>query len=232
MTSSRLPGKVLRKVLGKSLLEYQVERLRRVSNQPEIVIATTTNIADDPVEAVCDKLGLACFRGSEQDVLSRYHGAADLAKADIVVRVTSDCPLIDSRAVSAVLDLLGNGTKFDYVSNVMERTYPRGMDSEAFTFAALDTAHREAHKPAEREHVTPFILTQPSKFRLGSVKYHRDLSFHRWTVDTEEDFELIRNLLEDVYPRKPEFQMEDCLDSLGMHPDWFQINSHVEQKTH
>lgn len=212
MTSTRLPGKVMKRVLGKPLLEYQLERLQRVKLADEIVIATTTNQTDEPIVELCNSLSVACFRGSEDDVLSRYYGAATAHKADLVVRVTSDCPLIDPQVIDTVIDYcLQNQSHYDYVSNSLERTYPRGMDTEVFSFSTLQQAFGEATAQPDREHVTPFIYRQPARYRLGHVIYSEDCSHHRWTVDTPEDFELIQKIIEAIYPRKPNFTLEDCL---------------------
>ncbi len=231
MTSTRLPGKVLKEVLGKSLLEYQLERLRRCHLQDGIIIATTTNSTDDPIVDFCKKHGVLFFRGSEHDVLSRYHGAAVEAGADVVVRITSDCPLIDPAIVEQVIRYYHDASgAFDYVSNVVDRRYPRGMDTEVFSMEALATAHQEARDPVHREHVTPFIHRQPERFRIGGVTCPQDLSKHRWTVDTQDDFELIRRILEECYPPHPHFTMNDILRAFDHHPEWMAINAHVEQK--
>ena len=231
MTSTRLPGKVLREVLGKPLLEYQIERLRRCRRVDRLVVATTKNAADDPVIALCDRLGIASFRGSEYDVLARYYEAATIFRADPVVRLTADCPIIDPEVVDKVVgyyaDTIG---QYDHVSNAIMRTYPRGMDTEVFPYAALAIAHREAEAAPQREHVTPFLHRQPARFRLGHVLNDRDESRHRWTVDTPEDFDLISRIVSALYPSNPEFTMQDCLDLLSRHPDWYLINAEVSQK--
>jgi spore coat polysaccharide biosynthesis protein SpsF len=231
MTSTRLPGKVLKQVLGKPLLEYQIERLQRVKLADEIVIATTTKATDNPIVELCDRLLMPYFRGSEEDVLARYYGAAKAHHADIVVRVTSDCPLIDPQIIDRVIQYyIKDPDKYDYVSNGLQRTYPRGMDTEIFSFKALNEAFLEATEQPDREHVTPFIHRQPERYKLGSVLYADDRSQHRWTVDTPEDFDLIRKILEAIYPQHPEFSLEDCLHLLDRHPEWSKINAHIEQK--
>jgi spore coat polysaccharide biosynthesis protein SpsF len=231
MTSTRLPGKVMKQILGKSLLQYQVERLQRVKLADEIAIATTTNPTDEPIVEMCDRLAVACFRGSEADVLGRYYHAAIAFQADPVVRVTADCPLIDPQVIDEVINCyLKNRSKYDYVSNCLERTYPRGMDAEVFSVAALQQAFLETTLPFDREHVTPFIYRQPTRYRLGHVIYSEDCSNHRWTVDTPEDFELIQKIIEAIYPRQPNFTLADCLNLLNKHSDWYIINSHITQK--
>lgn len=231
MTSTRLPGKVLKRVLDKSLLEYQIERLRRVKLADEIVIATTTNSTDLPIIELCDRLSVPYFRGSEDDVLARYYGAAKEHKGDVVVRVTSDCPLIDPQVIDKVIQFyLEYKYEYDYISNCLERSYPRGMDTEVFSFIALHQAFVEATAQPDREHVTPFIYRHPERYRLAQVVYSENQSSHRWTVDTADDFELIKKIIETLYPQIPKFTLEDCLDLLRQYPDWSLINAHVEQK--
>ncbi|NRB06375.1 MAG: glycosyltransferase family protein [Richelia sp.] len=231
MTSTRLPGKVLKRVLDKPLLEYQIERLRRVKLADEIIIATTVNETDEPIFKLCNRLSVPYFRGSEEDVLARYHGAATKHYADVVVRVTSDCPLIDPQVIDKVINFyIENLDKYDYVCNSLKRTYPRGMDTEVFSLKALHEAFVEATAQADREHVTPFIYRHLERYRLGHIVSSENQSSHRWTVDTPEDFDLIRRIIEAVYPQAPEFSLEDCLNLLQQYPDWSNINAHVEQK--
>ncbi len=231
MTSTRLPGKVLKRVLDKPLLEYQIERLRRVKLADEIVIATTTNDTDLPIVELCDRLSVPYFRGSEEDVLARYYEAAKLHQADVVVRVTSDCPLIDPQVIDKVIHFyINHQPKYDYVSNCLERTYPRGMDTEVFSFSVLHQAFLEATAQPDREHVTSFIYRDTERYCLAQVVYSEKQSSHRWTVDTVEDFELIRRIIEALYSQIPKFTLEDCLSVLKQHPDWSAINVHVEQK--
>lgn len=231
MTSTRLPGKVLKEVLGRPLLGYQVERLQRAKLADEVVIATTTNAADDVLAEFCRKRGLPVYRGSEHDVLARYYFAAVEYRADLVVRVTSDCPVIDPSVVERVIShLLANAGALDYVSNTQRRTFPRGMDAEVFTLAALGRAHAEGTLDYEREHVTPYLYRHPELFRIDQVTLAADLSRHRWTVDTIEDFELVRRIIEALYPRNPCFGLDDIIDLLDANPDLARINAHVVQK--
>lgn len=231
MTSTRLPGKVLKEVMGKPLLEYQIERLRRVSLADEIVIATTTNHSDQPIVDLCQKLNVSYYRGSEEDVLARYYEAAKLHRADVVIRVTSDCPIIDPQVIDQVIYyFLEHRNKYDYVSNSLTRTYPRGMDAEVFSFKVLNEAFLEALDKPEREHVTLFIYRHPERYNLSNVTYSENQSHHRWTVDTIEDFTLISKIITALYPSKPTFDLEDCLKLLFKKNDWSKINSHIEQK--
>ncbi len=231
MTSTRLPGKVMKEVLGKHLLEYQIERLNRAKEADELVIATTTNDTDQPIVELCERMGVAYYRGSEEDVLSRYYEAATEFRADVVVRVTSDCPLIDPAVVDKVIKhYKDNWDKYDYVSNTLTRTYPRGMDTEVFSYKVLQEVYYNAQEQPEREHVTPYICWHPERYKLDNVSHHENQSHHRWTVDTPEDFELIKLILQDLYPVSNKFTWLDVLNLLNEHPEWVQINASVTQK--
>ncbi len=231
MTSTRLPGKILLPVLNKPLLEYQVERLRRVRLSDDLIIATTENETDEPIVELCRKLQAPCFRGHEEDVLARYFGAAIKFGADTIVRITSDCPLIDPEIVDKVIDTFNtHRDQFDYVSNSLRRTYPRGMDAEVLPFNILKEAHDEVVHAEEREHVTLFIYLRPKRYRLGYVTNDVDCSSYRLTVDTREDFELIKLIIEKLYPSNPLFNLQDIINLLLANPEWAAINSHVEQK--
>lgn len=228
MGSTRLPGKILKRICGKTLLEHQIERLRRSRLASEIVVATTDQKDDQAVADLCGALNVPIFRGSEMDVLARYAGAASAHSADIVVRVTSDCPLIDPSVVDLVIQkFLHSQGEVDYASNVLERTYPRGLDTEVFSQAALMRAFREANLQSDREHVTPYLHRH---CRLAHVTDARDLSDLRWTVDTPADFELVSRIISALYPQNPSFTTQDVLDLLDRHPDWNSINRHISQK--
>lgn len=229
MTSTRLPGKVLLPLAGEPMLARLIERLRRVRRANGIVVATTTNATDDPIAALCAQLGVPCHRGSEQDVLSRYADAARLYGADVVVRITADCPLIDPALIDQLIETYEEGDS-DYVSNMLPPTWPYGMAVEVFSAAALAQAHAEATQAAEREHVTPFLYWHPERYRLRNVASPVDLSRHRWTVDTPEDYELVRRLFDHLMPTQPQFIQADVLALLDQHPDWIAINQHVRQK--
>jgi spore coat polysaccharide biosynthesis protein SpsF len=231
MGSTRLPGKVLKKILGKTLLEYQIERVKRAKTIDEIIIATTTKESDDQIVQLCQQLSIPYYRGSEEDVLSRYYEAATEFNVDVVVRLTSDCPIIDPNVIDKVVEhYLENKDRYDYVSNTLTRTYPRGMDTEVMSYEALKRAHKEAKELTYREHVTAYIYHHPNEFKLCSVLNEKDESKHRWTVDTEEDFLLIKNILETLYPINPLFTLEDVILILRDKPEWVQINAHIEQK--
>lgn len=231
MTSTRLPGKVMKEVLGIPLLEYQIRRLKRSKLVNKIIVATTINKTDQPIIDLCDRLSISTYRGSEDNVLSRYYESAVENKANIVVRITSDCPLIDPLIVDQIVDCyIRNRDKYDYVSNTIKRTFPRGMDVEVFSFFALEKAYKEATKEYEKEHVTPHIYKNTNKFKVLGYECDEDHSIHRWTVDTSQDFELVKKIIESLYPDNPEFGIMNILDLFKSQPELLSINSHVKQK--
>ena len=228
MGSTRLRGKVLKDVGGENMLARVIRRLRRAHLINEVLIATTNAADDDAIVTECHKCSVSVSRGDEKDVLDRYFRAAQLSKAEIVVRITSDCPLIDpeitDRTISAFLE-----ARPDYASNVMQRTYPRGLDTEVMSAASLERAWRQGLRPYEREHVTPYIYEHPEDFKLLSVTGEQDYSSHRWTVDTPEDLEFIRA----VYGRfdaDAAFSWRDVLDLLQREPELVELNRMVQQK--
>lgn len=229
MGSTRLPGKVLREIIGKPLLEYQIERLNESKRISKIVIATTSNESDYPIVELGGRLGVTVFRGSEDDVLSRYHGAAKKEDADIIVRLTSDCPVIDPNVVDNVIEYY-LAHDYDYVSNSLKRSYPRGMDTEVFSFDVLEDIKHKVKSQVHREHVTPYIYQNPDQYTIGHVYNSRDESRHRWTVDTLEDFLLIELMIESLYPQNKNFTLEDMIELNSLHPEWAAINGDIEQK--
>lgn len=232
MGSTRLPGKVLREVLGRPLLFYLVERLRRVRGVDGIIIATSQNKADDPIASFCEKNGLHVVRQSEEDVLSRFYTASTLFDLKALVRITADCPLIDPGLIEkALFCFAANYDKLDYLSNCLDRTFPRGMDFEIMRKTALETAYFEAVSSHDKEHVTPYIITHPKQFRLANIEQKIDQSKYRLTVDQEEDFTLIEHLIKALYPKNPEFTLEDIVQMLTIHPDWQALNASVKQKS-
>lgn len=231
MASTRLPGKVLKPVLGKPLLQYLWERVQRVQKAAAAVILTTTNPLDDQIIAFCKQHSIPFFRGPEEDVLARYAYAAKERHPDAIVRITADCPCIDPALIDHVIDAyVKEYPAYDYVSNTLKRTYPRGMDVEVFSIEALTKAFNEAQTQAELEHVTPYIYQHPEQFRMKNIVSPVPLEGYRWTVDTPEDFELISRIITELYPRNPQFSLQDILDLLSEHPQWNAINAHVKQK--
>jgi len=229
--STRLPGKIFRQIQGKTLLSYQLERLRQVNGLQGIIIATTINPLDIPIVEYCNREGLHCIRGSEDDVLSRYVAAAEAFGLEAVVRITSDCPLIDPYLIQKGLAcFLANAESLDYLSICHERTYPLGMDFEIIRTDALKKAFFEAQTALEKEHVTPYIWKHPELFRLANMQQKLDQSQYRLTVDTQEDFSLIEHIIKALYPTNPEFTLKDVITLLEKHPDWLAINAHVKHK--
>ena len=231
MNSQRLPGKVLRPVLGRPLLSYQIERLKRARLVDEFTVATSVNASDDPIVNYCRKEGISVYRGPEEDVLERFYGAALEKKASVIVRICADSPLVDPEVVDRVIRFyLERSDEFDYVCNFHPRTFPRGLDCEVFPFRVLEEVRRLAKDPKEREHVTTHVYARPSDYRIGNVAQPLDQSGHRWTVDTPEDLELITRILTALYPTAPRFTTEDVLRLLEKHPEWSALNETVKQK--
>ncbi len=221
MGSTRLPNKVMRHVCGRPMIGLLLERLARAKRVDRIVLATTDNAADDALAAHVAGLGYSVFRGSEHDVLARYHGAAVQARAEIVVRVTGDCPLIDPDVVDAVLharEAAGAG----YASNIVPPTFPDGLDTEAFTFAALDDAQQNATEPQDREHVTFRIERDATKAYYTNDVDH---SLERWTVDEPEDFAVVEKVFEHFHPRT-DFSWHEVIDLRAKRPEIFAANRH------
>jgi spore coat polysaccharide biosynthesis protein SpsF len=209
MSSSRLPGKVMLPLAGRPMVERQLERLHRCRTLSRVVVATSTDLSDDPLAAHLEGLGVDVFRGSLTDVLGRYVGAARAFNASSdVVRLTADCPLADPQVIDDCVRLRAR-LGVDYVSNGRQRSYPHGLDVEAFTLDALFAADREATEPYDREHVTPFIYRHPERFTLGALIQAADESRLRWTVDTAEDFAFVERVYAALYPGKPDFTSDD-----------------------
>jgi spore coat polysaccharide biosynthesis protein SpsF len=228
MGSTRLPGKVLMDLSGESVLGRVVRRLRRATLIDCIVVATTNRPTDDVIARECSGLQVACFRGSETDVLDRYRQVARWFGAVAIVRITSDCPLIDADLVEETIQAFLSQPA-DYASNALERTYPRGLDAEVFTIAALERTWRDAREAYEREHVTPYIYEHPELFRLVSVRGQHDHSKHRWTLDTPEDLHLIRA----IYARfgnRDNFGWREVLALMEQEPGLAELNSDIMQK--
>lgn len=229
MGSTRLPGKVMLDLLGEPVLVRDVNRLRRSKMLDEIVIATTNLPADDQIVSLCKERGWKYSRGDENDVLDRYYQAARSCNADTIVRVTSDCPMIDPEVVDRVIRVFLDLPGIDYVSNTLPpRTFPRGLDTEVMTFEALERAWTEDEDPKLREHVTPYIYRNPEKFQTRSVLNERDLSSHRWTLDTPEDLAFIRVVYEHF--ENDDFTWVDVLEYLDEHPEIVGINREIQQK--
>lgn len=231
MGSSRLPGKVLMDIAGRSMLARVVERVQQAPGIHEVIVATTTCPADDAVAAEAERLGVASFRGSEQNVLDRYYQCAGVFQGDVIVRVTADCPLLDAEVTGRVVGAFLQHQP-DYASTGLEPTYPRGLDTEVFSMAALTKAWREASKAYQREHVTPYIYEHPRKFRLLSVKHPRgDFSQYRWTVDTPEDMALVRQIYARLGPSSS-WGWREGVALMAANPQLTAINGHIRQKAY
>lgn len=228
MNSTRLPGKVLLDLGGKSVLARVVRRLRRADLIDEIVVATTTLAVDNAIVSECEHLSVAVFRGEENDVLDRYYQAAQWTGADAVVRITSDCPLIDAEVTdNTIREFLF--TKPDYASNALQRTYPRGLDTEVVAWQALARAWEEARLLYQRAHVTPYIYENPHRFHILTVTGEPDYSHYRWTLDTAEDLAFIRATYERM-DNDDGFSWRDVLALLQCEPQLTQLNREVRQK--
>jgi spore coat polysaccharide biosynthesis protein SpsF len=231
MGSTRLSGKVMKDIQGKTVLSHVIERVRQSKVIENIIIATTDNERDNIIEMEATKLGAKVFRGSEDDVLSRYYYAAKENDIDVIIRITSDCPLIDPNVIDEVTALYLEG-QYDYVSNAgpksWQRTYPRGLDTEVFSIRVLESAFINSTEMYQREHVTPFIYEHSKK--IYYYKNDVDYSSYRWTLDTEEDFELISNIYNRLYDGKHNFYLQDIIELFKKEPALFNINAHIEQK--
>lgn len=235
MGSTRLPGKVMKKLCGKSVLEHVIHRVQACHLLDDVVVATTTSPADDIIVAEAVQCGAKWFRGSEEDVLDRYYRAAKQFHADVIVRVTADCPLFDPELVKEMLECFharnAGDRKIDYLSNTLSRTYPRGLDAEIFTFEALEKAHRDANMLHEREHVTPYIYQHPKTFFLQDFMNEEDLSSHRWTLDTEQDLMFFQEVYSALFREGAVLATSEVLSLLQERPELMAINADVEQKT-
>jgi len=217
-TSTRLPGKVLKKILGKPMLELQLERMRRAECYDELIVATSNQPSDDEIAHLCSSLHIGCFRGNLEDVLDRYQRATMQYEARHIVRMTADCPAVEPWLMDATIaSHLKTGN--DYTCASSESGWPDGLDVEVMRRETLEMAYREAKAPQDREHVTPFIKRHPEKFRLGYLAAPGDYSNQRWTVDTPEDFSFITRIYEALYPDNPQFGMQDILQLLRQRPN-------------
>ena len=248
MSSSRLPGKILADVAGQPMLTRVFVRTSRAQTLSDVIFATTTDASDDPVAEYCDLSGIPFTRGSLYDVLDRYYQAAKQAKANVVVRITADCPVIDSELIDNVVNTLMED-EYDFVTNRLPppwtRTYPIGLDVEACTFKVLAKAWKEAKEPQHREHVMPYFYegvklvtenrtlqtgTSPRGFNIALLHHTTDFGDYRWTVDTPEDLEFIRQ----VYSRfngRDDFSWKEVLNLVHDEPDLMKINAGVQHKT-
>lgn len=226
MSSTRLPGKVLKEICGEPMLKLLIDRLRMSETIDKLVIATSVDISDDIIEDKCEEWGVDCFRGSLEDVLDRYYQAALKYEAGTVVRITADCPLIDPKIVDLVV---GRFLEGGYDRAGTEKSYPNGLDTEVLGFWALETAWKEACLASEREHVSTYIRFNPEDFKLLPIECYEDFSHMRWTVDEEADFQLVTKIFEGLLPGGKFFGMKEILAFLEENPELLEINAHLKR---
>jgi spore coat polysaccharide biosynthesis protein SpsF len=231
MGSTRLPGKVLFPLAGRPVLAQVVERLQRCRTADTVIVATSIRPENDVIAAWARALGVPCVRGSEEDTLGRFHLAAVEHGLDVVVRVSADCPLVDPGLLDEMVErfrqLQRDGPCCDYLTNILQRTFPRGLEVEIFTMEALVRCHQEDNDPGSREGVTVYILTHQDQFRLANFAGPSDESRHRWTLDTADDYALLSRIYDALNPAQPTFGYRDVLELLAVHPSWCSLNAHV-----
>ena len=228
MNSTRLPYKAMMTLMNKPLLIREIERISLSSEVGTIVVATSTDSSDDPIYELCIKEKINVFRGHPKDLLDRHFRTALEYKADAIVKIPSDCPLIDPRIISKVIKFYrSNSNSFDYVSNLHPPTYPDGNDIEVISYNALDDAWCNAEKKFEREYTTSYLWKNPHLFSIGNVYWETGLDFsmkYRWTLDYEEDFQLIKSVFEELYPHDPNFSFNDIINLLDRNRELKKIN--------
>ena len=254
MSASRLPGKVLLDIGGEPMLVRVVNRTRRSQVVDEVVVATSLDKSDDPIEQICSQRGIPCHRGSLHDVLDRYYHAARYLSAEVIVRITADCPVIDPRVIDQTLyAFYGTGSNliveedarkkdlsrvrplmsptWDFTANRLpppwKRTFPIGLDTEICTFSALEIAWQEATQPHQREHVMPFLYENKDRFRVLMVNHDPDYGHMRWTVDTPQDLELIR-LIYDRFEGRDDFSWLEIVELFNHEPKLAEINAEID----
>jgi spore coat polysaccharide biosynthesis protein SpsF len=234
MASSRLPGKVLKQLGHRPVLDWMMARAKRAKRIDEVVVATTTDPSDDPVAAFCEEHSYPYTRGEMHDVLDRYYQAAKHFQADVVVRLTADCPFIDPEMLDAnITTFLKADPPLDFAANrlPLERTVPIGLDTEMCTFAALERVWREAQEPHHREHVMPYFYENPEEFNTLHILHEPDYGHLRWTVDTPEDLALLQEIVKH-FPGRDDFSWLDVLKLVREHPELQEINADIQHKTH
>ncbi|MDX7899084.1 glycosyltransferase family protein [Aeromonas media] len=223
-SSSRLPGKVLKPLLGEPMLARQIERLKRSTRLDQLVVATSDQADDLAIAALCTQLGVPCFRGPLDDVLQRFHLAAQAFGPSQIVRLTGDCPLADPALIDELIELHLTGG-YDYSSNGWEPCYPDGLDAEILSAATLDLLAERAHTPAQREHVTYYIRQHEDQFKIGTLSRIPSLAHLRWTVDEPADFTLVEQIYQQLYPSNPAFATDDILALLAREPALATLNT-------
>lgn len=230
MGSTRLPRKMLIDIMGKPLIQHVIDRVSQSKRINKLILATTDNPSDAVLVEFAKKKSLDFFIGDEEDVLDRFYQAAKHFNIETIVRITPDDPFKDPEVIDKAIEIFLNGKgKFDYVTNTLPPTYPLGLDIEVFSFYALEKAWKEAKKPSEREHVTPYIWKHPEIFRIKNFGLEEDLSYMRWTLDDERDLQFTRVVHQRLYPKKRFFLMDDILKLLEQHPSLIKINERDEK---
>ena len=230
MGSSRLPGKILKDLCGQPAIVRMLERVRRATKLDQIIVATTTEQKDNTLVEMLEKVNQPYFRGSENDVLGRFYETWKQYGGGTIMRLTADNPLTDPDMVDDAVQVFGD-SDYDYLRYGVGLGLPLGMGMELFHAEGLEKAFHEAADPREREHVTPYFYWHPALFRCGEQRVHPDHSDLRWTVDTPEDYTLVREIYQELYPINPYFSYQDVLNAYEKHPEWRNINSTIEQKT-
>jgi len=225
--SRRLPKKVLAEIEGKQMIWHVINRVKKIKSIQQIALITTKKKNDRILLDLAQKNDIIGFSGEELDVLDRHYQCAKKVNADPIIRITSDCPLIDPYLVEEILQFFLKNN-YDYVSNVMPPTYPDGLDTEIFTFKTLEKAANEAKLISEREHVTTYISKNPNKFKLYNYKNNEDLSHLRWTVDRDVDLEFVKQIYSKMKPRTI-FSMNDTLKIIKKNPKLLEINKNIER---
>ena len=223
-SSRRLPGKVLRPILGQPMIGRHIERLRRCTRIDRLIVATSREASDDPLAAFCATIDVDCFRGALDDVLDRFQQAAETYAATQIVRLTGDCPLADPALIDRLIKHHLDGG-YDYSSTGIAPSFPDGLDAEIMTRECLEAAWKNARLPSEREHVTYYIYSHGEKFRIGSVTQDVDMSARRWTVDEPEDLEMVRRVYQALYPANPVFNTAEIVAFLDRHPEIEALNA-------
>jgi len=231
MTSTRLPGKVLLDLSGKPVLQHIVERISRSRYIDAVVVATTRNVEDEPIVKMCKKIKCQYYRGSEDDVLLRVLEAAESMKADIIVEITGDCPVVDWRHIDKLVELFFSGD-YDYVSNILKRSFPDGFDVQVFPVSVLAEVNKLTKCPENREHVSLYIYSNPDKYRLFNWEANIDMNYPEMavTLDTEEDYELLKIVYDNLYYKNYDFSAKDVVDFLLNQIDLLMINKNIIRK--
>lgn len=227
MKSSRLPGKVMLKICGKPVLELMLERVKQSKTLDKIVVATSSEKSNDIIVELCDKIGIECVRGPEDDLVARCKIVCDKIKPKVIVKMGADSILIDPQVIDKIVNVFLN-TNYDFVSNYgIPKTYPEGCTADVYSSSSLIEAFQEAKKPSEREHITPFFWNRKEKYRLFQVDYKKDISNYRLSLDYKEDYIVIKSIYEALYKKNSFFNLEDIIEWLNLHPDIIKINAHI-----